>query len=246
MVFTYILNKSKTNQKQLAVLIDPDKTDNIKLKKLLKVINETSVDLIFVGGSLVNNNISEIISEIKNNTKLPVVIFPGSLNQISINADSILLLSLISGRNPEFLIGNHVLAAKLLKESKIEVISTGYILIENGKTTSVEYMSNTKPIPCDKIDIAISTAIAGELLGNKIIYLDSGSGANKVVSNQMIKSVKSNINVPLIIGGGINTAGKLSDVFKSGADIAVVGTVFENDAKKLIDFCEVKNSFNKL
>ncbi len=243
MILSHILSKAKNNKKQLAVLIDPDKQSISKLNDFVKLIDKTSVDLIFVGGSLVNNNIDKTISEIKNKTNIPIIIFPGSLNQISKNADAILFLSLISGRNPEFLIGNHVLAAKTIKEANIEVISTGYILVENGATTSVEYMSNTKPIPATKTDIAVSTAIAGELLGSKVIYMDSGSGAKHVISEEMISEVKLNINIPLIIGGGINTTEKLKSVYTSGADIAVVGTAFENDKKLLTEFCKVKDKF---
>ncbi len=241
MILSDILKKITNNKKQLAVLIDPDKQTLNKLINFVKQINKTTVDLIFVGGSLVNNNINETINTIKQNTKKPLVLFPGSLNQISKFADAILFLSLISGRNAEFLIGNHVLAAKKIKQSNIETIPTGYILVENGVTTSVEYISNTKPIPANKTDIAVSTAIAGELLGHKIIYMDSGSGAKHIISKEIISAVKSNINIPLIIGGGINTAKKLQSVYKSGADIAVIGTAFENNVNLLSEFCDIKN-----
>ncbi len=241
MILSDILKKITNNKKQLAVLIDPDKQTLNKLINFVKQINKTTVDLIFVGGSLVNNNINETINTIKQNTKKPLVLFPGSLNQISKFADAILFLSLISGRNAEFLIGNHVLAAKKIKQSNIETIPTGYILVENGVTTSVEYISNTKPIPANKTDIAVSTAIAGELLGHKIIYMDSGSGAKHIISKEIISAVKSNINIPLIIGGGINTAKKLQSVYKSGADIAVIGTAFENNVNLLSEFCNIKN-----
>ena len=164
--------------------------------------------------------------------------------QISNDADGILFLSLISGRNPEYLIGNHVVAAPLLKKSKLEILPTGYILIESGNLTSVEYISNTLPIPANKVDIAVATAIAGEMLGNKLIYLEAGSGAKYHVNKNIISKVKENINIPLIVGGGIKTNEEISEVCKAGADIVVIGTAIEKEPDLLKNFSEIVHSFN--
>ena len=220
--------KSKTQGKKLfAVLIDPDK---FHTTEVITVCESTHVDLILVGGSIITNgNFEECIQKIKKLTKIPVLIFPGNNLQISKTADGILLLSLISGRNPDMLIGNHVHVASKLKSSNLEVIPTGYMLIEGGKQTAASYMSNTNPIPSDKDDIAMATAIAGELLGLKLIYLDAGSGAINCVSETMIKKVGANTAVPLIVGGGINSVEKAELACRSGADIIVVGNAIEKD-----------------
>ena len=223
-----IYKKFCKNKRQFAILLDPDKSlDKQKLQSTVKKAETAGVDFIFVGGSLIANSINELIARIKQFTKLPVLIFPGNASQVSKNADAILFLSLISGRNPEFLIGNHVVAAPFLKKSNIEVISTGYILVDSGVQTSVEYMSNTKPVPYNKTDIAVATALAGEMLGNKLIYLEAGSGASKAVSSKMISEVKKNISIPLIVGGGMKTKQDIETAFNSGADIVVVGTAIE-------------------
>jgi phosphoglycerol geranylgeranyltransferase len=232
MIYNNILNKQK-KKKQFFLLIDPDRYNNTTLKETIRVANNFSIDLILVGGSLVSRSVSPLIDIIKNNTDIPVVLFPGSLLQITDNADGILLLSLISGRNPEFLIGNHVIASPVLKRSNLEIISTGYILIDNGKTPSVEYMSNTTPIPSDKIDIAVATALAGEMLGLKLIYLEGGSGAKQPVKGTMIEAVKQNVTIPLIVGGGIKNEYDAANVYKAGADIIVVGNAIESKLKML-------------
>jgi putative glycerol-1-phosphate prenyltransferase len=188
-----------------------------------------------VGGSLVSDSIDYCIDEIKKNSKLPVVLFPGSLLQISNKADAILLLSLISGRNPEYLIGNHVIASPILRKSKLEILPTGYMLVESGKVTSVQYISNTCPIPADKLDIAVATAVAGEMLGFKLIYLEAGSGAIQHVPVEMISAVKRNISVPLIVGGGIKTRSQLDNIFDAGADIVVIGNSLENNPDRLFE-----------
>ncbi len=222
------ISKSIANKKKLfALLIDPDKHTTKSLIDLCKNANDSGVDLILVGGSLLNNDIGSSIEIIKSISKIPTLLFPGNLLQISNKADAILLLSLISGRNPDLLIGNHVIASSHIKRSNLEVLPTGYILIEGGKTTSVEYMSNTKPIPSDKIDIAVATAIAGEMLGLKYIYLEAGSGANNVVNLGMITNVKKNISIPLIVGGGFRTEDDIKKATFAGADIIVVGTTLE-------------------
>jgi len=233
LIFDKIQKSTKT---LLAVLIDPDKASDEHLNNIAKHCNSGYIDFIFVGGSIVENSVSILISKLKQKTSISIVIFPGNHFQVSDKADAILFLSLISGRNSEFLIGNHVLSAKRIKKSGIEVIPTGYILIEGGKMTSVEYISNTKPIPADKSDIACSTAIAGELLGMKSIYLESGSGAEKSVNIKMIEDIKNSIDIPLIIGGGIKTTDELLAVSKAGANVIVIGTLFEQNPDLIPSF----------
>jgi putative glycerol-1-phosphate prenyltransferase len=225
-----ILKKIQTaEKKQLAILIDPDKAPKKHLQKICNFANKGFTDFIFVGGSLVNKSLKQTVDTIKKLTKIPVILFPGSPLQICYNVDAVLFLSLISGRNPDFLIGHHVLVAHQLKKSKIETIPTGYILIGNGKTTAVEYISNTKPIPADKPELAVATAIAGELTGKKIIYLEAGSGAHLIINKVLIEKVKKSIDVPLIVGGGINSVNKIKQVAKAGADVIVVGNYFEQN-----------------
>lgn len=175
-----------------------------------------------------NDRIDSVIELIKKNTGIPVVLFPGSLMQLSDKADALLLLSLISGRNPDYLIGNHVLAAPYLKKSGMEIIPTAYILVGEGNS-SVEYISNTKPIPENKTDIIVATAVAGELMGNKIIYLESGSGADMPLNATVIKEVRRSISVPLIVGGGIQTPFQINEIVQAGADMVVVGNALENN-----------------
>lgn len=225
-----------SNETLLAVLVDPDKANDEHLNKIIKHCNSGFVDLLFIGGSLVINSLDSLIEKIKQKTKVPVLIFPGNSIQISTKADAILFLSLISGRNPEFLIGNHVLVAKNIKESGIETIATGYILVDSGKLTSVEYISNTKPIPANKPDIACSTAIAGELLGMKMIYLEAGSGAKNSINIELIEKVRESIEIPLIIGGGIRTKNELEKISNTGANIVVIGTLFEENPDLIPQF----------
>ncbi|OQA01415.1 MAG: Heptaprenylglyceryl phosphate synthase [Bacteroidetes bacterium ADurb.Bin408] len=234
-IYSLLTQSRQKGNKLFAVLIDPDKIKINKLEKIIELCNKAKIDFIFIGGSLLTNNIfDKCISTIKKNSAIPVVIFPGSIIQINDKADAILFLSLISGRNADMLIGKHVMVAPLLKKSNIEIIPTGYMLIESGKLTSVTYMSNTQPIPYDKENIAISTALAGEMLGLKTIFMDAGSGAFNPVSHKMIKSVSNVINVPLIVGGGINTPEKACDNCRAGADVIVVGNAIESSAS-LID-----------
>jgi phosphoglycerol geranylgeranyltransferase len=231
MVYDLILDKSK--KEKIAVLIDPDKNDSVSVLRTLEICSKCNIDFIMVGGSLISGPIDDLVLEIKKNSTVPVVLFPGSILQISKNADAILLLSLISGRNPEYLIGNHVIAAPILKKINIETIPTGYMLIESGKFTTVQYISNTTPIPFDKTDIAIATAIAGEMLGLKLIYLEAGSGAMQNVPETMISAVKSNVSLPIVVGGGIGNKQQLEGLFKAGADIIVIGNSLENKPEKL-------------
>jgi phosphoglycerol geranylgeranyltransferase len=232
-LYQHIIRESRESKKMLAILIDPDKQEPADLKEILGNI-EGFADLILVGGSLmVTSRFDTTINAIKQYSNLPVIIFPGSPQQISPHADGILLLSLISGRNPELLIGQHVIAAPKLKESGIEILPTGYMLVESGSQTTASYISQTMPLPSNKPEIAACTALAGEQLGLKLIYLDGGSGAKYPVSKEIIHAVKSTIKIPLIIGGGIRTAAQAEEACNAGADIIVIGTAFEED-KSLI------------
>jgi len=215
--------------KKLVLLIDPEKYTIPALIATLYAAEEVKITLILVGGSLVSNRIDSTIEIINKHTTIPVVLFPGSLMQLSNKADAILLLSLISGRNPDYLIGNHVLAAPFLKKSGLEVIPTGYILIGEGNRTAVEYISNTIPIPSDKQDLVIATAVAGELMGNKLIYIESGSGANCPAHPDLIREIRRNISLPLIVGGGIREPEQAYEISRAGADIIVVGNAIENN-----------------
>lgn len=240
-IYNTIISRMKNGKKMFAVLIDPDKYNS---KYIFKKINPSNTDFILVGGSLLTNgNFEKCIQDIKKNCKIPVIIFPGNNLQISVSADGIFLLSLISGRNPDLLIGKHVISAPILKKSNLEIIPTGYMLVNSGKQTSAAYMSGTLPIPYEKDDIAMCTAMAGEMLGQKIIYMDAGSGAEKCVSSSMIKKVKSSIAIPLIIGGGINSIKKAEVACKSGADIIVVGNAIEKDAGLIEKISNVVHSF---
>ena len=223
-------------EKQLAVLIDPDKSRPTDLCKLIENSNECNVNFFFVGGSHIQHDrIDDVIIELKSNSEIPVVIFPGSNQQISKYADGILLLSLVSGRNPEYLIGQHVSAAFDLRESKLEILPTSYLLIDGGKISSVAYVSNTIPIPRDNSDLVVSTALAGKMLGQKITYMDAGSGAYTPVPLDYISAVKKEVGLPLVIGGGIKTPEKAEEVCIAGADVVVVGNALEDDPQLLSD-----------
>jgi phosphoglycerol geranylgeranyltransferase len=225
-VYQRILDNKHKGVKLLALLIDPDKYEENHYQK---VFQSQTFDLILIGGSLITSgNIHQTIDSVKSlQPSIPVIIFPGDTYQISKKADAILFLSLISGRNAELLIGKHVLAAPQIKALGIESISTGYILIESGKLTTVSYITQTLPIPNDKPEIAASTALAGEMLGMKMIYLEAGSGAENSIGYEMVKSVKQHLQVPLIVGGGIQSKVDVENYFNAGADIVVVGTHFE-------------------
>ncbi len=225
--------ESQGKEKLFALLLDPDKCDAKHLEKLLPIAKESNVNLILVGGSFVKNDIGSFVSSIKKQSQIPVVLFPGNATHFCPEADAILLLSLISGRNADFLIGNHVLASNAIKKSGLEIIPTGYVLIDGGVQTSVQYMSNTMPIPSSKIDIAVATALAGEQLGMKMIYLEGGSGAKNPVPIEMIKAVRSEITIPLIVGGGLKTPEQVNAAWDAGADMVVVGNALEKDIEKL-------------
>ncbi|MFC2115303.1 geranylgeranylglyceryl/heptaprenylglyceryl phosphate synthase [Bacteroidota bacterium] len=232
MIYTDII-KTLKSRKMFAILVDPDKHDRKSIGELGEIAGRNAVDFILVGGSFVSGSVDETVTLLKDSMELPVILFPGNVLQISPKADGILLLSLISGRNPEFLIGNHVIASPVLRKTKLEIIPTGYILIENGRTTSVEYMSNTKPIPADKVDLAVATAMAGEMLGHKLIYLEAGSGALENVNARMIREVRSQISTPLVVGGGINSPEQVRETYRAGADIIVVGSAIEQRPEQL-------------
>ncbi len=240
-----ILKKiASLKQKGLAILIDPDKVNQTSLNELIINAIRAKIDLFLVGGSLISSDkmdmVLETLSKVEN---IPKVIFPGNGLHINSRADGILLLSLLSGRNADFLIGQHVIAAPALKRSDLEILPTAYLLIDGGKQTTASYISNTTPIPNNKPDIAIATAMAGEMLGLKLIYLDAGSGAECSVRPEMIKAVKNNISLPLIIGGGINSSSKARDAYAAGADIIVVGNATEKDPNFITELAALRNEF---
>ncbi len=239
-----VYNLFGKKNKQLAVLIDPDKLSDDQLVETSKLADKEGVDFLFVGGSLItSDSLSRCIKTIKKYTEIPVILFPGNSYQISSSADALLFLQLISGRNPDMLIGWHVLAAPYIKLSGVETISTGYMIIDSGVPTSVSYMSNSMPIPNDKNDIAACTAMAGEMLGLKTIFMDAGSGAHTPITEEMVSFVKGSIEIPLIIGGGIKTPDKARSIFKAGADIVVIGNVFEEDPGLITSFMKVVREF---
>lgn len=229
-IYSDIVQAKKANKKLLAILLDPDKIDRSAIDHLILKINHSPATHIFVGGSHVTStDIDDLIIKFRQECQLPVVLFPGNPSQISTLANGILFLSLISGRNPDFLIEHQVAAAPLLKKSNLEVIPTGYILIESGSQTAVETVSNTQPLRLDQIEKIAATAIAGELLGQQLIYLEAGSGAKNPVAVEIIKQVAENLNIPLIVGGGITTSRSIDNAYNAGADLVVIGTAFEND-----------------
>jgi putative glycerol-1-phosphate prenyltransferase len=229
-IYTQITQRKKNGKKSFAVLIDPDKVNTDSIQELVKLSIEAHVDYFFVGGSLViSSHLDECIQQIKASCKIPVILFPGSPSQISKHADALLYLSLISGRNPELLIGQHVISAPFVKKSGLEIMPTGYMVVDGGAPTTVSYISNASPIPANKSEIAMCTAMAGEMLGMKLIYMDAGSGAKHPISEQLIESVAKHIEVPLIVGGGIKDPEKAYLNCKAGADIIVVGNAIEKD-----------------
>jgi putative glycerol-1-phosphate prenyltransferase len=232
----YILTAVKNNKKLLAILIDPDKfyVSGQPSQGHLATLKSHPPQLIFVGGSLMTSeNFDKTIITLKEINVAPVVIFPGASDQINDAADSILNLSLLSGRNPEYLIGQQVKSAYRLYRSTLEILPTGYILIDSGKPTSVSYISNTQPIPSDKPEIAVATALAGQQMGKSLIYLEGGSGASNSINSEVISAVRTHITIPLIVGGGINTPNDVVTAWNAGADIVVIGTAFEKDVNLL-------------
>jgi len=216
-------------QKLLAILLDPDKVSLVDIPQTIAKIEKLKADFIFVGGSLLfTDGLDVLVLKIKETSEIPVILFPGSATQISKHADGILFLNLISGRNPEYLISNHIIAAPLLRQTQLEVLSTSYLLVESGRETTASYISNTKPIPRHKPEIAYATALAGFYIGHKLIYLDGGSGALETVPKTMIAQIAQNIDLPLIVGGGIRSKAQIDQAYANGANLVVIGTAFED------------------
>jgi putative glycerol-1-phosphate prenyltransferase len=228
------------------VLIDPDKQNVSELLKTVELCNNSDVDFFFVGGSIITQgDINQTCRLIKENTSKPVIIFPGSPDQISKYADAILFLSLISGRNPELLIGSHVAATPKLQKLNLEIIPTGYLLVDCGTQTTAIYVSETNPIPHGNAEIAATTALAGEYLGLKLTYVDGGSGAKKCISTEMVLKTKSNLSGPLIVGGGIRTSGAAKELYTAGADIIIVGNAAEKNRQLISEIAEMKSDYNE-
>ena len=238
-IYESLLGRKKKGAKSFAVLIDPDKVNEKKIEELTTLAIDAKVDYLLVGGSLViSDHLDEVVQHIKKNCSIPVILFPGTPSGISRYADALLYLSLISGRNPELLIGQHVISAPAVKKSGLEIISTGYMVIDGGAPTTVSYISNATPIPSDKNEIAICTAMAAEMLGMKLIYMDAGSGAKRAINEEMIAAVSSQIEVPLVIGGGIKDPEKAYLNCKAGADLIVIGNAIEKDASLIKEMSE--------
>ena len=242
-IYTSLCERKANGRKSFAILIDPDKVDNEKMQRLLELAHVAKVDYFLVGGSLViSNYLDTCVQFIKKNSSIPVILFPGSHTQVSRYADALLYLSLISGRNPELLIGQHVISAPAVRKSGLEILSTGYMVIDGGAPTTVSYISNASPLPADKDDIAMCTAMAGEMLGMKLIYMDAGSGAKRPITESMIDTVSRHISVPLFIGGGITNPEKAYLNCKAGADIIVVGNAIEKDESLIMEMASAVHS----
>jgi phosphoglycerol geranylgeranyltransferase len=243
MIYNGLVNNKKQGKKSFAVLIDPDKVNKSVLDELIELSVSARVDYLLVGGSLViSNHLDECVQHIRQNCDIPVILFPGSPNQVSRYANALLYLSLISGRNPELLIGQHVVSAPFVKQSGLEIMPTGYIVIDGGAPTTVSYISNAAPVPSDKNEIAMCTAMAGEMLGMKLIFMDAGSGAKIPIREEMIKAVADQIEVPLIVGGGIIHPEKAYLNCKAGADVIVVGNAIEKDASLIKEMSDAIHS----
>ena len=242
-IYHSLSEKKKQGKKSFAVLIDPDKVNNSVLDELIDLSITAKVDYLLVGGSLViSNHLDECVQHIKKNCDIPVILFPGSPSQVSKYADALLYLSLISGRNPELLIGQHVVSAPFVKKSGLEIMPTGYIVVDGGAPTTVSYISNAAPVPADKNEIAMCTAMAGEMLGMKLIYMDAGSGAKRAITESMIEAVAKHIEVPLIVGGGIIEPEIAYLNCKAGADVIVVGNAIEKDASLIKEMSDAIHS----
>jgi putative glycerol-1-phosphate prenyltransferase len=244
-IYSELVRAKQQGKKKLAVLIDPDKLRLGKLDQVIDIAMRCRIDYFFIGGSLlVNSQLDHCLKTIRQRCAIPTILFPGNSYQLSNHADAILFLSLVSGRNPDLLIGQHVIAAPYLRLSPLEVMPTAYMLIDGGVATTVQYISNTTPIPANKTDIAISTAMAAEMLGLRMIFMDAGSGANRPISAEMIAEVSSAISIPLIVGGGIRTAEKVQENLSAGADVIVIGNAFEHDPSLMIDMAGTIHSHN--
>ena len=233
--------KKFPGKKSVGLLLDPDKAGGISLQRIIKTAVKSKPDYIMTGGSLTFNSVDNLINSVRKLCSIPVVLFPGNLLQLSHNADYILLLSLISGRNPELLIGNHVIAAPYLRDLRHKIVSTGYILISCGTRTSVEYISQTEAIPSNKPEIVVATAMAGEMLGLSMIYLEAGSGASTHIPSGIINAVRKNISVPLAVGGGIRNEKEVEAIFHAGADLIILGNGCENNPELLAEACSARD-----
>lgn len=230
MLYPEILLAKKQNKKLLVILLDPDKLILKDIEKLISKIEKSPATHIFVGGSsFEGNHLDEIIIRLKSKIQLPILLFPGNPSQISAEADGILFLMLLSGRNPDYLIEHQINAVPILEKTNLEIISTGYILIESGAETAVERVSKTKPLSKNNIEYIAQTAKAGEFIGNKLLYLEAGSGALNAVSKEIIKTVSERISIPLLVGGGIRSKTQINEAYSAGADLVIIGTAFEND-----------------
>ena len=242
-IYNSLTERKQQGKKSFAVLIDPDKVSDSSMGQLINLAVAAKVDYFLVGGSLViSNYVDECIQFIKRKCNIPLILFPGSPSQVSKYADALLYLSLISGRNAELLIGQHVVSAPVVKQSGLEIMPTGYMVIDGGAPTTVSYISNASPIPADKNEIAMCTAMAGEMLGMRLIYMDAGSGAKRAIPESMIQKVAQSISVPLIIGGGIIEPEKAYLNCKAGADVIVVGNAIEKDASLIKEMAAAVHS----
>ena len=230
-------------KKSIGLLLDPDNAKGDSLKNILTIAEECKTDYILTGGSLTFNSIDNLICEVRKLCSIPVVLFPGNLLQLTHKADIIMLLSLISGRNPELLIGNHIIAAPFLKDVREKLVSVGYILINCGTRTSVEYISQTEAIPSGKPEIVVATAMAGEMLGLEMIYLEAGSGATNPVPVSIVKAVRENVLIPIAVGGGIKNKKDIEEIFNAGADIIILGTGCEKNPELIRDACRIRDKF---
>lgn len=241
-IYQLIQEKKAAGQKMLAVLLDPDKCSNVG-QTLFECISNARPDFVFVGGSVVDGSVDNLVRTLKQYLSFPVVLFPGDARQFTPNADALLLLSLISGRNPDLLIGQHVNAAMAIKRSSIEVIPTGYILIEGGRLSAVERVSHTQPLPADCPEMVVATAVAAQLLGMQMVYLEAGSGALTSVSPEIIEAVSSELSIPLVVGGGIRTIEQINNALSAGADLLVIGNHFEAHPEDMLPFAETVRSY---
>jgi len=242
-IYHSLTMRKQQGKKSFAVLIDPDKVNEGSMEQLIKLAVDAKIDYFLVGGSLVvSDYIDECVQYIKHNCDIPTILFPGSPSQISKHADALLYLSLISGRNADLLIGQHVVSAAVIKQSGLEIMPTGYMVIDGGAPTTVSYISNAAPIPADKNEIAVCTAMAGEMLGMKLIYMDAGSGARRPIAETMIAKVAAAIEVPLIVGGGILDPEKAYLNCKAGADVIVIGNAIEKDSSLIAEMAAAIHS----
>lgn len=243
-IYRRILLNREMSRKMFAVLIDPEKCNGRQFASIIATLKIAPPDFVFVGGSHAVKSLDNMIEVLKEEVDTTVVLFPGDASQFSEHADALLFLSLLSGRNPEYLIGQHIKSAVAIKESEVEVIPTAYLLIDGGKVSSVEFISNTRAIPRDKKEIALSTAVAGELMGMHLTYLEAGSGASQTVPEEMISYIRESVDTPLIVGGGITSTEEMEKIYEAGADIIVIGNAFESDLHKMVDFVKWVEAYN--